>query len=120
MKHSNSFDHDLAFGEETEDWVKMLFGDEFKVEVKTDRIADKTKNAFIELYSRGKPSGLSTTKADYWIYKIQKTGLCLIIPVHFLKELCKRIYNRNGKTLKRGGDNNTSEGILIPFNDFIN
>ena len=52
MKHSNSFYYDLDFGEKAEDWVKEIFSDGTKVEVKFDRMAHLTGNLFVEVYSR--------------------------------------------------------------------
>lgn len=38
------------------------------VEVKRDKRADKTGNAFIETYCNKVASGINTTTADYWVY----------------------------------------------------
>lgn len=115
MKYSSSFTHDLSFGEEAEDWAKNLFSGKFKAEIKFDRIAHKTGNIFIEYESRGKPSGIATTDADYWIYKIEKTGCALILPVQYLKERLREYY-RLKRYMIEGGDDDTSKGFLIPIN----
>ncbi len=112
MKYSNSFDYDLEWGEKAESWVKEMFSGGFKVEVKCDNIAHATKNIFIEIYCNGKPSGISTTEANYWIYKIEKSDIAVIISTDKLKKIIKDSFR--GKFTK-GGDNNTSEGILIPI-----
>ena len=39
-------------------------------ELKTDRLAFKTGNAFVEFESRKKESGIITSKAGIWIFKI--------------------------------------------------
>lgn len=113
MKHSSSFYYDLDFGEQAEDWVKELFSDGTKVEVKFDRMAHLTGNLFVEVYSRGKESGISTTKANYWIFRIQDKSYALIVNTEKLKELCRIVHQTDG--LVRGGDNNTSYGVLIPI-----
>ena len=118
MKYSSSFTHDLAFGEKAEDWVNDIFKNGKKVEVKYDRIAHKTCNIFIEYQSRGKASGISTTDADYWVYKIEKTECAIILPVPYLKERL-RFYFKNNMYLSNGGDENTSKGFLIPINKII-
>ncbi|PIY10223.1 MAG: hypothetical protein COZ18_06480 [Flexibacter sp. CG_4_10_14_3_um_filter_32_15] len=92
MAHYN-FDKDLIDGLDAENSVKSLLKKKYKVsdddivssttkefdikikslnltfEVKNDLMAEKTGNIAIEFESRGKPSGVSTTKADYWVYK---------------------------------------------------
>lgn len=117
MKHSSSFFYDLSFGEKAEDWVKKIFSEGSKVEVKYDRAAHYTGNLYIEVYSRHKPSGISTTQAHYWIFVIDKKNYALIVNTEKLKELCRIAYQINGYS--RGGDNNTSLGILIPINQII-
>lgn len=117
MKHSSSFYYDVDFGAEAEDWVKDVFTGGYKVEVKCDRIAHKTGRIYIEVYSRGKKSGISTTEADYWIYIIENMQVMFLIPVDRLRELCREFHGRYG--FKKGGDNNTSLGVLIPMSSLI-
>ena len=113
MKHSNSFYYDLDFGEKAEDWVKEIFSDGLKVEVKFDRMAHLTGNLFVEVYSRGAKSGISVTQANYWIFRIKEKSYALIVNTEKLKELCRIVYQTDG--LVKGGDNNTSDGVLIPI-----
>lgn len=116
MKYSSSFTYDLHVGTQAEDWVHSLFGNA-KVEVKTDSMADKTGNMYIEVYSRGKPSGISTTTAEYWIYIIEYSGAAIIIPTDRLKQLVRKCHGLNG--YKKGGDNDTSLGVLVPLIDIL-
>lgn len=118
MKYSSNFYYDLEFGEKAEDWANSLFNSGKKIEVKFDRMAHKTGNIFIEYMSRGKSSGISTTEADYWIYKIDNTGVSIILDVIQLKEKL-RTYYKNGIYLKNGGDDDTSKGFLIPISEII-
>lgn len=39
-----------------------------KVELKTDRMSNDTGNFVIETFHYGKPSGITTTTADFWIF----------------------------------------------------
>ena len=119
MKYSSSFYYDLKIGEEAEDWVKSLLSKGNKIEVKNDNIIHKTGNLFIEYESRGKPSGLATTEANYWIYRMSKLNSALILPTDTLKNVC-RIYYKEKKYLRQGGDNNTSKGFLIPLINLLN
>jgi hypothetical protein len=114
MKHSGSFTHDLSFGEESEDWVKELFGGNVKVEVKRDRLADATGNLYIEVYSRNKPSGISTTTASVWVFCLK--DITLIITTEKLKNIVKEKYN--GRLVK-GGDHDSSRGVLIPIKELF-
>jgi len=117
MKYSSSFYYDLDFAENAEKWVKDLFSNGFKVEVKSDRMASKTGNIYIEVYSRGQKSRISTTQADYWIYRLDDLDIAIIISTKKLKEIIK--FQFNGKFVA-GGDNDTSKGVLIPINLLMN
>ena len=114
MKHSSSFSHDLNFGEIAEDWLNILFKDGRLIEVKSDRLIHKTGNLFIEYRSRDKPSGLATTTANYWIYRMDMLDTAIILPTNLLKKVC-RVYYKNNEFKIKGGDNNTSDGLLIPL-----
>jgi hypothetical protein len=116
MKYSSSFTYDLKLGEESEDWAKELFEGKVKIEVKVDSAAHRTGNIFIEVYSRGKHSGISTTTADFWVYKIHRYDSAIIISVDRLKFLVKRHFNGE---FKKGGDNDSSLGVVIPLKELF-
>jgi hypothetical protein len=50
----------------------LLEGRKVLFEVKEDVRASDTGNVVIECESRGKPSGIRTTKADFWLFRIHK------------------------------------------------
>lgn len=117
MQYSNDFHFDLEFGEKAETWVKEIFSEGGKVEVKYDRIAHKTGNIYVEISSRGVKSGISTTKASYWVFIIDKKSYGIFINTKRLKDICKEVYQKYGYT--KGGDNDTSLGVLIPIKNII-
>ena len=117
MKYSSSFTYDLHIGTLSEDWANDLFNGKIKAEVKVDSMAHRTGNVFIEVFSRGKASGISTTTAEYWVYKIEDSGSAILVSVERLKALVKKYHSING--FKLGGDENTSKGVLIPIIEFI-
>lgn len=81
---------------------------DYKVEVKSDRLAFKTGNICIEYEYRGNPSGINKTIADFWMYFIisEKTE-CYKIPVVELKELVKK-----GRSIS-GGDGKLAKMYLL-------
>lgn len=117
MKYSSSFYYDLDLAEKGEDWINQIFTGGYKVEVKIDYMAHITGNLFVEIMSRGKYSGLSTTEANYWIFIIYFKNYCLILQTEKLKQLCKHYHSIKG--FVNGGDNNTSKGVLIPIKSII-
>ena len=113
---NNKFDIDLKYGKERESKVaSLLIADKDKVEVKTER--DwwyKPGNIAIEVECFGKPSGLSVTKADYWVHVLAtgKQDYCkLVFDVSKLKQIVER-FKDNYRMI---GDYNKSKCILIPL-----
>lgn len=128
MQHNNDFKYDLKIGQEGESIIARLLTDA-TVEVKTDWIAARTGNVFIEYESRGKLSGLATTQAKFWAYIILKEGTpretfsvddiqdILFFKVEKIKDVCRNWLKTNPP--KRGGDSNTSLGCLVPIKDLF-
>jgi hypothetical protein len=125
-----SFSSDLSFGKTWESVAMRMVGGEatssigafkewdFKVgeatyEVKSDRLAYKFggKTMFIEHECSGKPSGIRSTKADYWVYfMVRPNGdyTTYRIPTPVLKEATK------GCRQVSGGDGGRSKGFIVP------
>lgn len=112
-----AFDIDVLYGEEGENHVLSLLNGVTKVEVKTDRMAHHTGNIAVEYASRGLPSGISTTKADYWAFVIGENKTVIFITTERLKELA-RFWYKAGSVVD-GGDEKTSKIILIPINQLL-
>ena len=115
MEHNSDFRYDLDFGVLGEALVLDILTKK-KVEVKTDRQTIEgrgTGNIYIEYESRGKPSGIATTQADYWAFVLSNNQIA-IFETEWLKRLARK-YLKNGSIL--GGDSNTSRGVLIPIKE---
>ena len=107
------FTKDLSYGKKHE---KLVMKSMENFELKTDRMAHKTGNVYVEFQSRGKDSGIKVSKSDTWIFKIvngKDTHLFSVqIPLTRLKKLVNKDYR-----VVPGGDNLTSRGYLIPLTD---
>ena len=116
----SKFDIDLEFGEKFEKSLAKILT-VGKIEVKTERNKwKKTGNIAIELSSRGKLSGLTTTKADWWAHILTTNGEIegiLMFPVRKLKKMVKRSVKKGNGRMVMGGDNDTSELALIPLSE---
>lgn len=116
MKYNSNFRYDLKVGKVTEELLGEILEDD-TIEVKDDSAKSaKTGNVFIEFRSRGKLSGISKSHAKWWAIRTSD-GTFVMIEVGKLRKLCKKYY-RLGKIV-RGGDANTSEGILIPRHELL-
>lgn len=116
MKFNSDFKYDLEVGQvEEERLAHLLSGG--KIEVKRDFIAHKTGNVFVEYESRGAPSGISTTQADYWAFVLEYETV-VIIPSNRLKQKCRTAF-KEGRTAS-GGDSDTSKGVLLPVTELTN
>lgn len=98
--------------------IKKVEGKDIRttIEVKSDRQASSTNNLCIEYECNNKPSGLTSTKADIWIYFIvfKDYDECYKIPTDELKELVK------GTKKVIGGDSNLSKMYLLNKNKLQN
>jgi hypothetical protein len=115
MKFNSDFAFDLQMGQAEEIWLSDLLKSK-TVEVKRDYMAAKTGNLFVEFESRGKASGLATTRADFWAFILDGERV-IILPTEFLKRVCREIF-KEGRTVK-GGDSNTSMGVLVKIEELV-
>ena len=115
MEYNSDFRYDLKVGQVAEQALAKIFEGK-KVEVKRDRKAKLTGNVFVEYESRGKPSGLATSEADYWCFVVEETFI--LLAAERLKEIVEPLKGTDKE--RRGGDNNTSVGVLIRITDPIN
>ena len=115
MEYCNDFEYDLKVGQCFEKELGQILNNK-KIEVKTDFQTYKTGNIFLEFRSRGEKSGIAKTKADYYSFilldKDEKINTIILIPIKKLKKIARKSYKKNGYI--KGGDKNTSLGILIP------
>jgi hypothetical protein len=91
-------------------------------EVKADLSAHKTGNLFIEYRHTNKPSGISLTKSDYYMFFIvdgdnDKLIDVIEIPTEILKEKCNSGCYRTAVCWNSGF--NKSEGYIIPISEFL-
>ena len=107
--HDIQFVANLIEGHEGESIVREAIS---KAEVKRDYGFGKSRSVFIEHASRGKPSGLQTSEADWWILLLAGEGLDSEVFVGVKKERLQRITD-SIKWSVNGGDNKTSKGKLV-------
>ena len=122
MNYNYNFKYDLEWGQVGENTVaEIVAGD--KTEVKSERdIWANTGNHYVEISSRGKPSGIQTTEAKWWFINFfNKDKLCfsITVSVESLKKLVKEGRKHKGWKKIPGGDDNTSMGILVPITALI-
>lgn len=91
--------------------------DKFKVEVKSDYMAERTGNLAIEYYNTKKDesSGLYITKADLWVHCIKDGSNLTVWATHVetLKQFIKD--EKPERIIDNGGDKNAS---LLLYKDF--
>ena len=115
MEFCSDFRYDLEVGQLAEHALANLLVNK-RIEVKSDKRAHRTGQVFVEYESRGKPSGIATTQADYYCFEVQGTFILVSVP---RLKIIARNYINTAKDI-RGGDNNTSKGILLPIADLLN
>jgi hypothetical protein len=132
-----SFQSDLKLGEEYQQkYVSMIDYDSYEMatgnfkaydikvvkhpftktyEVKADRMTAKTGNVVIEYECSGKPSGITSTEADVWIYFIVGTNEYIEIETPVLRQL---IADNKWTKKIRGGNGYRAAMYLFPRSEF--
>ena len=114
MNYNNDFKYDLKVGQVKEEELGNILNYS-TIEVKYDLKALKTGNVYVEYFSRGKQSGISKSKADYYCFAFGETFH--LIKTSDLKDRCRKYLNTDRDRV--GGDNNTSKGILLPIKELF-
>jgi hypothetical protein len=118
MNNDKRFDLDLAYGQVFEQKVAEILG-QSKIEVKTEKDKWKTTgNIVIEYESRGKPSGIITTEADYWLHNCAVGDDIVFSILLKVSRLRQYIAKHNPRSV-RGGDDMTSKLYLIKLTDLV-
>tara|TARA_R100000808_G_scaffold5849_2_gene17667 strand:+ start:3989 stop:4435 length:447 start_codon:yes stop_codon:yes gene_type:complete len=119
VSSNNNFEYDLKFGQIWEQKIADILLNE-KIEVKTERNQWKqTKNIVIERAYKGKPSGLASTEASYWLHILDIDGVmagALLFRTDVLKKVLNAMPNPNKV---KGGDDNASELILVSLTELM-
>lgn len=124
FNHDRKFDLQLSRALINERRLAEIFsaGRIEKIELKSETWQwEQTGNICIEFRCHGKPSGISTTEADYWVHELQRDGntlLYLMIPVERLKQLARDAYKR-GQWRPNAGDGGRQDVILLPLHDLL-
>lgn len=115
MKYGNDFRYDLKVGQTGEKLLGAILEDS-TIEVKTDLLARRTGNVFIEYEYKGKKSGLARSQADWWAF-VLSDDIIHIISSGALKTKCRQYFGTQRDVV--GGDRNKSKGILLPIKELI-
>lgn len=104
---------ELSDGSKWDFVLKGKDGKRIPIEVKEDYIGERTGNIAIEYFSRGKPSGINTTKSKYYVYRVHRGNdddLFFLLSVHKL-----RAWIRHGKFWKSvsGGDKGSDTRMYL-------
>ena len=118
MNNDRRFDIDLQYGQVFERKVADMLQNS-KIEVKTERDMWKsTGNIVIEFESRGKPSGIASTEAEYWFHNLA-IGEDIVMTLVFPTKTLRQYITNTRPRMVRGGDNNTSRLYLIKLEELV-
>ena len=90
-----------------------------RVELKSESFQwERTGNICVEFESRGKPSGIAATDADYWVHELKRDGetlVYLMFPIERLKQLCRKA----GRVVHRAGDDGAQSVVILPLSEIL-
>jgi len=118
MNNDKRFDIDLQYGQVFERKVADMLQNS-KIEVKTERdMWKQTGNIVIEFESRGRPSGIASTEAEYWFHNLA-VGEDIVMTLVFPTKTLRNYITNTRPRMVRGGDNNTSRLYLLNLQDLV-
>lgn len=102
------------------DFKASIKGKEITFEVKEDFTCETTGNVGLEFSCRGKPSGISVSMADYYIYKLHTKNYGIQFVIHPVKRLKKMIEEEQYFRIVNGGDKGSnSMNYLFKYDTFV-
>ncbi len=110
------FDIDAEFGRQGE-LIVMDIIDALKrgaVEVKTDEIAGRTGNVYVEYRCKGRASGIQTSEAEVWVFVVGEVAIA--VPRVKLERIAYALARRDPSSRKsclRGS--HPTDGIAVPI-----
>ena len=124
---SKFYDIDLPFGIKYEGTLSELLTAKTNklIEVKTERdIWKDTGNIYVEFIWRETFSGIITTEADWWATILTLDGVIegiILLPTKLMRAKVKKLIKKGiAQYPVSGGDNNDSQGALVPIKELMN
>ena len=91
-----------------------------KLEIKEDFTGENTGNCAVEFFSRDKDSGIRTTEADYYIYKLHTKSNGIQFVLYSVDSIKKMIDDNIFFAIVCGGDKGSdSYNYLFKYETFI-
>jgi hypothetical protein len=104
QKHYNNFKFCGFSGTKGYDCVFMMGDKTYTLEIKADFFTSYTGNVVIEFESRGKDSGITTSKASFFAYAVMQTEEDFDLYIITTKKLKQMVENKEYFDIVVGGD----------------
>lgn len=102
------------------DILAEIDGRQITFEVKEDFLCEKTGNVGLEFEYRGRPSGIQTSEADYYVYKLHTKDFGIQFVMHTKDVLLEKIENEKYFRIVNGGDKGSnSMNYLFKYSVFM-
>ncbi len=85
---------------------------EKRIEVKSDPKSEETGNLVVEIEMGGRPSGLSTTRADFWVFDTPAAHIWITPDA---LRLCIMLGEHTPATFTGAGDKVSKRAYLLPI-----
>jgi hypothetical protein len=110
------WDVDLEQGRQGELFIQNLIESiaAGRIEVKTDAKSGKTGNVFIEVECKGWPSGIQTSKSEYWAF-VLPGDFSIIAKTDAVRDVAAKVRAQKGTV--NGGERGShpTKGVLVPL-----
>ena len=124
QNHDKKFDLQLSQGLINERRLADVFENQKieRIELKSETHQwEETGNICIEFEHAGKPSGIASTEADFWVHELKRDGetlVYLMFPVERLRAICRNAF-RIGRYRRCAGDGGRSSVVLLKLTDLL-
>lgn len=124
-------DMEISTGKNSDYDVKVIFGEDkesfsYTFEIKEDFYCKKSGNVAVEFECRGKSSGISVSKADFYVYKLHTAPkgeiIWISVPREHLADVCQYMIEDSNcaKRIRHGGDKGSGTGmVLFSLGEFL-
>jgi hypothetical protein len=117
--HRFDFNYSLADGKTGERLVDSILTGGKKVEVKLDNRVSETGNLLVEYAHGSKPSGITTTEADYYAFVLGGEEFNKELIIFVTTDRLRKLIANCSKANPRPGVKGNSEFVLLPLDKLL-
>lgn len=118
------FDIDFRYGHEGERWTEGFIEQLQRGTIEVKRKSRIDDQFYVEYecfrQDRWQPSGIQTTKAEFWVFLIHDSGMAFVVETRLLRGAFERLRYQQHRHKSELDGSHPTHGLLIEFGAFLN